>query len=434
MLTRRFVVVTVAVVALAALLPVSSVWLPMALVVVALAALAAVDWSLADALEQVEIQRIHPSSIELSRASEMTWSAQNRSAKRVRFELADQLRPSLGVATRRVSFAIEPGETARRTVAMTPTRRGRFPLAEYRLRVPGPLGLAARQRLRSAPSELRVVPLFKSRKVAELALRRARSSQTGIRRTRHKHGGSEFEQLREMTPDDEFRRIDWAATARSGTAIIRTYRAEQNQTVIAMLDSGRVMAGQVDGVPRLEHAMDALLALGTVAVGMGDRVGLIPFGQTPEVGVAPARGAAQIRKFTDAIYAIQPSLIESDYAAAIAHTLSRQRRRAMLALFTSLDSAAVSEWLLPTLPMLCRRHLVVLVAVQDPDIVALAEAPAELAADAYARASAIATLDQRRELIAALGAVGARVIDAPPDRVALEIAEFYLASKELGSL
>ena len=75
------------------------------------------------------------------------------------------------------------------------------------------------------------------------------------RQLRVGRGGTEFEQLREYGPDDEFRRIDWTATARTGKPIVRTYRAERNQTVVVMLDNGRIMAGRVDGVPRVEHAI-----------------------------------------------------------------------------------------------------------------------------------------------------------------------------------
>ena len=91
--------------------------------------------------------------------------------------------------------------------------------------------------------------------------------------------GTEFDQLREYVPDDEYRRIDWAATARAGRPIVRTFRAEQNQRVVCLLDNGRVMAGRVANVPRVEHAMDAVLTLARVSTGLGDKCGLVTFDQ-----------------------------------------------------------------------------------------------------------------------------------------------------------
>src|SRR5205823_10886743 len=142
-----------------------------------------------------------------------------------------------------------------------PLRRGRFEPVEMAVRVEGPLGLAARQRRRSQPGLMRVYPPFRSRKEAELRIDRNRIVEIGLRSAQGRGGGTEFEQLREYGVDDEFRRMDWAATARSQKAIVRTYRAERNQTVITMLDNGRIMAGRVDGVPRVEHAMDAVMML-----------------------------------------------------------------------------------------------------------------------------------------------------------------------------
>ena len=112
---------------------------------------------------------------------------------------------------------------------------------------------------------------------AELRINKARILEVGLRSAQGLGGGTEFDQLREYSVDDEFRRIDWAATARAGKAIVRTYRAERNQTVISLLDNGRVMAGRVDDVPRVEHAMDAVMMLTAVATRLGDRAGLVVF-------------------------------------------------------------------------------------------------------------------------------------------------------------
>ena len=116
---------------------------------------------------------------------------------------------------------------------------------------------------------LRVHPAFPSREEAELRINRARILEVGLRSAKGRGGGTEFDQLREYGVDDEFRRIDWAATARAGKAMVRTYRAERNQNVLLLLDNGRVMAGQVADVPRVEHAMDAVMCLTTVATRLG---------------------------------------------------------------------------------------------------------------------------------------------------------------------
>ena len=101
--------------------------------------------------------------------------------------------------------------------------------------------------------------------------------------------------MRDYGPDDEFRRIDWTATSRAGRTIVRTYRAERNQSVLVLLDNGRTMAGRVAGVPRVEHAMDATMMLATVATRLGDRCGLVAFDRTVRAVVPPARTSTQRR-------------------------------------------------------------------------------------------------------------------------------------------
>src|SRR5207237_4991523 len=193
-------------------------------------------------------------------------------------------------------------------------------------------GLAARQRRRQLPGLLRVYPPFKSRQEAELRIDRARILEVGLRSARGQGGGTEFDSLREHGVDDESRRIDWAATAPTTRVIVRTYRAERNQTVIVLLDTGRTMAGQVDGVPRLDHAMDAVMMLTAVATRLGDRAGLVAFDQDVRAVVPPGHGRDQLTRVTEAMYSLEPELVESDHRGAFRETLARFRRRALLVL------------------------------------------------------------------------------------------------------
>ena len=166
---------------------------------------------------------------------------------------------------------------------------------------------------------------------------------------------------------------------------MRTYRAERNQTVLLLLDNGRVMAGRVDDVPRVEHAMDAVMMLTTVATRLGDRCGLVAFDSEVRAVVPPGHGRHQLGRVTEAMFDLEPALVESDYRGAFAETLSRFRRRALLVVLTELVEQAVAESLLPALPLIARDHLVVVGAVRDPDVERWARAAPDDAAAATAR-------------------------------------------------
>ncbi len=228
--------------------------------------------------------------------------------------------------------------------------------------------------------------------------------------------------------------MDWAATARANKPIVRTYRAERNQTVLLLLDAGRTMAGLVAGVPRLEHAMDAVMMLTAVATRLGDRAGMVAFDSEVRAMVGAGHARDQLSRVTEAMYSLEPKLVESDYRGAFAATLSRFRRRTMLVVLTELAEQAVTQSLVPALPLIARDHLMVVASVTDPQVSQWAtSSPLEPGA-AYRKAAATAALDDRRRTVARLRGLGAVVVDAPPGRLAPDLADAYLKVKATGRL
>ena len=150
----------------------------------------------------------------------MSWLVKN-SGRSTRVRFADALAPSLSVQARRAALDLDSGRSATVETDLLPTRRGHFDLGEMAIRTDGPLGFAGRQQTRWLPAELRVLPRFPSRAEAELRVRRNRVD-VGTRTVRQLGGGTEFEQLRDFTVDDDFRKIDWSATARANRFIVRT--------------------------------------------------------------------------------------------------------------------------------------------------------------------------------------------------------------------
>jgi len=415
---------------LAAPAPAAALWAVNAGLLVA----AALDWTLAVRPAAVGVERDLPGVVALGAEAEVAWSVRNPASRVLRLALADELAPSLRPGSRRARLAVPARATATARTTLRPERRGRFTPEEVVLRVDGPMRLAARQGRRRVPGMLRVYPPFKSREEAELRIDRARILEIGLRSAPGLGGGTEFDALREYGADDEFRRIDWSATARAGKPIVRTYRSERNQTVLLLLDSGRMMAGRVAEVPRLDHAMDAVMMLTAVATRLGDRAGLVAFDRSVRAVVAPGHGRHQLTRVTEAMYALEPQLVESDYRGAFASTLSRFRRRALLVVLTELAEQAVEETLLPALPMVVRSHLVIVASVADPEVAGWARSVPEDAGAAYRKAAATASLADRGRTVARLRSMGATVVDAEPGRLAPLLADAYLKVKATGRL
>lgn len=400
-------------------------------------ALALLDLTLAPSPARFEVARVHPAAITLGQVGELQWNVTAKTGgrhTRARVEVADELAPSLMADTRRVAIDVPARGTGSVRTKLAPSRRGRFTPSEMDVRTSGPLRLLFKQRRRSEPTTLRVLPPFRSAREAELSLHKARVLEVGLRSAPGRGGGTEFDSMRELTPDDETRRIDWAATARSNRPIVKTYRSEQNQSVLCLLDAGRVMAGRVEGVARLEYGMDGAMLLAELATGLGDRMGLVAFDQSVHTTIGPSSRRSQRTTVTEALFDLQPALAESNYQGLVTHVMARYRRRTFLVLITELVEEVIDEFVLPVLPLLMRTHLVVVGAIQDPDVVRWSTESTSDQDGAFLRASALAALESRRRVAAKLRAKGVIVVDAEPADFASALGDAYLDAKAVGRL
>lgn len=394
--------------------------------------------------DAIGVERSLPDVVALGSSDRVTWRVSSSSDRAVRVRVADSPAPSLQLSRRRVELVVPAGGAITTTADLAPGRRGDFAWDEVVVRTFGPLGLIARQATRSVPGRLRVYPPMGFATKAAALIAETRTADAGLRLARQRGGGTEFDSLRDYTPDDDPRRIDWAATARSIRPIVRTYRPEENQVVQLLLDVGRTMAGRVRDpeappgpaaeVPRSDHALDAALLCASVAVGMGDRAGLVAYSDRVRATVPPSGRPGHIQALLGAAYTVEPELVESDHRTGFAAALAQNRRRGLIVVFTELSTAAVEASLMGSLGLVLRRHVVVIGAVTDPRVVAWASGRVEDLASGHRRAAAIRSMDERGALVRRLRAAGAIVVDAPPAQLGGQVARTYLEVKASGRL
>jgi uncharacterized protein (DUF58 family) len=426
--TPRLAVAMLALVALRLALP-DDLPFPWYLPTLAVLALALLDLVLAPSPGVVEVGRDLPAQVALGGTARSALVVRNPTGRTLKLAVADELAPSLRADTRRWHTTVPGRSEARIDTRIRPGRRGRFRPTEIAVRSIGPLGLAARQWTLSVPGTLKVVPAFPSRADAELRLARARRLELGVRTVRLPGTGTDFDQLREYSPDDDFRRIDWSATARAGRPIVRTYRAERNQTIAVLVDVGRTTAGRISDVPRLEHLLDATFALVTVATGLEDRIGVVAYDDLVRASLPPSHRPDQLARVVEATYELEPALVETDHRRALSHTKTRYPRLTTVVIATDLTEATVAQTLLPALPLVLRDTSVVVASVTDPEVEGWADAPAADDDAAYRRAAATSALDERARLAARLRGLGVTVVDAPPGTLAGRLVDTYLNAR-----
>jgi uncharacterized protein (DUF58 family) len=342
-------------------------WMSVVAVSATILLLGVVDGLAAGNKGSLEVERLAPSVVVTGASAELGWRWHNTSEREMVLAFADELAPSLR-AVRRGQVTIPARGRTTSTTTMQPQRRGRFEPETLVIRLRGPLGVAARQHTRQVSSTIRVVPPFRSRAAVELRLDQSRLLESGMRSSRSRGGGTEFAQLREYVVGDDYRRVDWGATGRLGRPIMREYSAEQHQNVFVMVDNGRVMAGRIGDVPRVEFAMDAAMAVSAATMRIRDRVGLMAFDRRVRSQVAHGAGRSQQEAIVNALFDLEPELSESDYLGAFTHALRRHRRRSLFIVLTELVEPVVIDSLAPALAALTGKHQVIVAAVRDPKL------------------------------------------------------------------
>ncbi len=405
-----------------------------------------IDLLLAPATSRVDIQRTASGttavvdaqgavslSVRLGESVTTSLLVSNSGARTIRGRVRDAWVPSAGASGNRHALTLPGGERRRLSTILVPTRRGDRRADHVTVRTYGPLGLAARQRSRVVAGTVRALPPFRSRKHLPSRLARLRQLD-GRSAVRTRGQGTEFDSLRDYVEGDDVRSIDWRATARRQSVVVRTWQPERDRRVIIVVDTSRTSAARVGDEPRLDAAMDAALLLAALASRAGDRIDLIAGDRTIRGRVRPDPASPTLLSSIVTMLApIDPVLVEADWSMLAGAINATSRRRALVVLLTSLDPAALEEGLLPVLGSLTAYHQVVLASVADPRLQEMADDLHNLSA-VYGAAAAERTISLRNRTAAAMERLGVRVLDAEPDDLPVVLADHYLALKARGLL
>jgi len=390
------------------------------------------DLALAGSVRGLRLSRDGDDLVRLGETASVRLTVANPGRRTVRATLRDAWEPSAHPAPRHHPLTLPPGGARRLVTTLTPSRRGDRTAQRVTVRSAGPLGLAARQGSHTVPWTVRALPPFTSRRHLPAKLSRLRELD-GRQRSLVRGQGTEFDSLREYVEGDDVRSIDWRATARRETVVVRTWRPERDRRVVVVLDTGRTSAGRVGDIPRLDAAMDACLLLSALASRAGDRVDLLAFDRQVRARVRGSSRTDLLASLVRAMAPLEPELVESDGRAMISAILRETRQRSLVVLLTDLNPAAMDEGLLPRLPALTARHQVVIAAVADPRVTQMATARGDTQS-VYEAAAAERALADRRRLTADLRHHGVEVIDATPDHLPPALADTYLSLKAAGRL
>lgn len=332
-------------------------------------------------------------------------------------------------------FALPPNESEQINFGFSPAKRGTWDLGTVAARVSAPLGLVERTIAFDPEDSITVAPSLRPVREYQLMAMKNSLREIGVRTIRRRGEGRSFSNLRDYAPGDDPRFIDWKHSARRNKLISREFTEERGQSIMIVVDAGRMMTQMAGDVPRFEHALSSALVLAAVAANGEDRVGLMVFDETVRAYIPPTRGKGALRAIREALISIQPVFSEPDYAGAFAVLAARQRSRALIVLFTDLIDTRASRALIANTTRRETRHMHLVVALRSDALFAAAEPDASKGVDSvYESAAAEELVLARSDALQRMRAAHVAVVDVSPGTMTAAVVNRYLEIKSRGEL
>ncbi len=395
---------------------------------------ALVDFAVLKARGKLRVVRRVPSVVSIGVPFDVEIEAENPGLRPLQITIKDSPPHEFNVATSAVTMVLSPLGVLTRRYPVRANQRGTFQFQELFYRVRGVTGLVESQAKISAPATVKVYPNVKNLSHVELAIAQSSQMQLGLRLARVTGEGREFESLRPYVHDDDYRWIDWKATARRSQLISREYEAERNQRLLILLDVGRLMSPKVGDFRKLDYAVNAAAMLAQVALMKGDLVGLQVFTNEIVRYLPPERGRGQFLQLVETLFEIQPQRFESDYAFAFAHAARRNSRRSLVVCFTDLLDSESSRTLIAGMHRLLPKHLAMCVAISDSDLIAARQQMPQTVMDVFEKVAAMEVWEDYKRAIGLLQGRGVTVVHVPANELTTGTINKYLEIKARGLL
>ncbi|MFT4647397.1 MAG: hypothetical protein ACI9X4_000609 [Glaciecola sp.] len=436
-LIRALVIMAVATFLVAGVIyawPVNAVWLLPGLgaVCVALLTLVALEALLPGWKRIPKVERTGPSTFALGKTQELQVYLECQSRRAQNVEVWEDVPTHSTCEGLPIVCRLEPGLQQARGYRLRFDRRGDTPLGLLHLRLNSPWGFWQRVVRVGEPWNVRVHPDFAPVVRYSLLALQGRTSASGVRRKRRRGTGLDFHQLRDFREGDLQRSIDWKATSRRNKLIVREYQEERDQRVAFLVDCGQRMRAVDQGLPLLDHCLNALLLVAYVALRQGDSVAIGSFGGQ-NTWMPPVKGTGGMPAVLSAVYNFQATRQVSDFEGAARLLLRRQQRRSMVVILSHLRPEDRDD-LVASSNLLSKRHLVLVASLRERSVDAILDKPVKSHEDALNYASACLYVEQRSALIRELRALGIQALDLLPEELPVALASEYLDVKAAGRL
>lgn len=391
--------------------------------------LVATDILISPRPDHLTIERRVPRKLSIGRDNKVEIVISNNSHRPLSLEVVDEFPVEFGGDRRSIGLELEQRTSKSFAYLVKPLMRGCYYFNKTVVRFRGLLELVVFQEEFGESSQVEVYPDIASISRFDFRMKRGHHAETGLITERRRGTGSNFESLREYVKGDEFRRIDWKASARKNKLITREFQSEVNQSVMVVLDCSRSMGAVVDGMTLLDHAVNSALILGYQVMKKGDKIGLLAFSDKPHVFLPPGRGKAHFYSYLRHLYAIAANRVEPDYDSVLRAISATRLRRSLLMIITDLTSGEAVKKMLAAVPLVSRKHLTAVISVLDPKLREIADAVPENVNAVYDKVVARNLIERVAGLSRHIEKIGIATMLITPQQLNSSLLSHYLQVK-----
>jgi uncharacterized protein (DUF58 family) len=379
---------------------------------------------------QLSVTRTWNSAAALSVSANITLLLENQSRTTIVASLIDNVSTSFRQQVPELALKCRARGEASGAYQIAPDRRGDIELGAVYIRYQTPMRLAERWAVAHTEQKVVVYPNLEEARQHSVYLIRSRQIEMEKRHARIRGAGREFESLREYREGDEFRDICWTAAARRGKLVTRIFQIERSQTIWLVIDAGRLMRARIAGLTKLDYAINSALSLAEVALGTGDRVGLLAYGRGIQKRMLPNRGSPHLRQMIQQLAFIRAEGLEGDHLQAASSLLTTQKRRSLVVWLTDFPETAMTPEVIDAASEAASRHLVLFVVIGQPDLAKLASSEPGTVTDMYRTTAAQEALHRRELLLAKLRHRGALAVEVSSAAASTTVVNSYLDVKQ----
>ncbi len=316
------------------------------------------------------------------------------------------------------------------TYRLRPVRRGVYSFGRMRVFASTRVGLVQRRYTLGEPTDVKVYPSYQMLRQYELLAISNRLTEMGIKRIRRAGNNTEFEQIKDYVKGDDYRSINWKASARRHQLMVNVYSQERSQQVFCVIDKGRMMQQTFRGMTYLDYAINASLVLSFVALHKEDKAGIVTFNERFDNMVPAERRHGQMETIMESLYALQTSFGEADFSALVTHVNARVSQRSLLVLFTSFATMASMRRQLPYLQQLAGRHRVLVVYFEDTEISGYTHLSPDTTEEVYRHVIAEKAVYEQRLIASTLRLYGIMALYTTPENLSVDVINKYLEIKD----